>query len=181
MGFIYEAMDRAKEAIQRAFNNNERKYKDIFAIIDKRWDCQLHHPLHATGYYLNPKFFYTNPNIDNDNEVVDVLYKCTDRFNEDDDFVVEVHKQLLVYKRVGERFGMTVAMKARTEISLAEWWKLYGGKTPHLQTIAIKVLSLTCSSSGFGVPLSIFTQRREVSLNTKSFKTWFMLSITKLF
>ncbi|KAH1250729.1 hypothetical protein GmHk_05G013814 [Glycine max] len=43
---------------------------------------------------------------------------------------------------------MTKAMKARIEISLAEWWKLYGGKTPHLQTIAIKVLSLTCSSSG---------------------------------
>ncbi|KAL5145418.1 hypothetical protein HKD37_06G015463 [Glycine soja] len=148
MGFIYEAMDRAKEAIQRAFNNNEGKYKDILAIIDKRWDCQLHHPLHATGYYLNPKFFYTNPNIDNDNEVVDGLYKCIDRLSEDDNFVVEVHKQLLVYKRAGERFGMTVAMKARTEISPTEWWKLYGGKTQHLQTIAIKVLSLTCSSSG---------------------------------
>uniref|UniRef100_A0A0R0F2M9 DUF659 domain-containing protein n=1 Tax=Glycine max TaxID=3847 RepID=A0A0R0F2M9_SOYBN len=148
MGFIYEAMDRAKEAIQRAFNNNEGKYKDFLAIIDKRWDCQLHHPLHAAGYYLNPKFFYTNPNIDSDNEVVDGLYKCIDKLSEDDDFVVEVHKQLLVYKRVGERFGMTVAMKARTEISPAEWWKLYGGKTPHLQTIAIKVLSLTCSSSG---------------------------------
>ncbi|RZB75263.1 hypothetical protein D0Y65_033937 [Glycine soja] len=148
MGFIYEAMDRAKEAIQRAFNNNEGKYKDILAIIDKRWDCQLHHPLHAVGYYLNPKFFYTNPNIDNDNEVVDGLYKCIDKLSEDDDFVVEVHKQLLVYKRAGERFGMTAAMRARTEISPAEWWKLYGGKTPHLQTIAIKVLSLTCSSSG---------------------------------
>ncbi|KAG4927439.1 hypothetical protein GLYMA_19G103700v4 [Glycine max] len=148
MGFIYEAMDRVKEAIQRAFNNNEGKYKDILAIIDKRWDCQLHHPLHAAGYYLNPKFFYTNPNIDSDNEVVDGLYKCIDKLSEDDDFVVEVHKQLLVYKRAGERFGMTAAMKARTEISPAEWWKLYGGKTPHLQTIAIKVLSLTCSSSG---------------------------------
>ncbi|KAH1220913.1 hypothetical protein GmHk_12G034441 [Glycine max] len=148
MGFIYEAMDRAKEAIQRAFNNNEGKYKDIFAIIDKRWDCQLHHPLHAAGYYLNPKFFYTNPNIDRDNEVVDGLYKCIDKLSEDDDFVVEVHKQLLVYKRAGERFGMTAAMRARTKISPAEWWKLYGGKTPHLQTIAIKVLSLTCSSSG---------------------------------
>ncbi|KAG4912624.1 hypothetical protein JHK86_053057 [Glycine max] len=148
MGFIYEAMDRVKEAIQRAFNNNEGKYKDILAIIDKRWDCQLHHPLHAAGYYLNPKFFYTNPNIDSDNEVVDGLYKCIDKLSEDDDFVVEVHKQLLVYKRAGERFGMTATMKARTEISPAEWWKLYGGKTPHLQTIAIKVLSLTCSSSG---------------------------------
>ena len=121
MGFIYEAMDRAKEAIQRAFNNNEGKYKDILAIIDKRWDCQLHHPLHAAGYYLNPKFFYTNPNIDSDNEVVDGLYKCIDKLSEDDDFVVEVHKQLLVYKRAGERFGMTAAMKARTEISPGKW------------------------------------------------------------
>ncbi|KAG4943919.1 hypothetical protein JHK84_047983 [Glycine max] len=127
-------------AIQRAFNNNEGKYKDILAIIDKRWDCQLHHPLHAAGCYLNPKFFYTNPNIDNDNEVVDDLYKCIDRLSEDDNFVVKVHKQFLVYKRAGERFGMTVAMKARIEIS--------PGKTPHLQTIAIKVLSLTCSSLG---------------------------------
>ncbi|KAH1162309.1 hypothetical protein GYH30_000984 [Glycine max] len=114
MGFIYEAMDRAKETIQRAFSNNEGEYNDILAIIDKRWDCQLHHPLHAAGYYLNSKFFYTNPNIDSDNEV------C---------------------KRAGERFGMTAAMKARTEMSPAEWWKLYGGKTPHLQTIAIKIHS----------------------------------------
>ncbi|KAG5022664.1 hypothetical protein JHK85_019006 [Glycine max] len=113
MGFIYEAMDRAKKAIQRAFNNNEGKYKDILAIIDKRWDCQLHHPLHAG--------------------VVDGLYKCIDKLSEDDDFVVEVHKQLVVYKRARERFGMTAAVKARTEIS--------PGKTPHLQTIVIKIHS----------------------------------------
>ncbi|KAL5149633.1 hypothetical protein HKD37_13G036419 [Glycine soja] len=138
---------KSKAAKEPKGKNNGGKYKDILAIIDKRWDCQLHHPLHAAGYYLNPKFFYTNPNIDNDNEVVDDLYKCIDRLSEDDNFVVEVHIQLLVYKRAGERFGMTVAMKARTEISPTEWWKLYGGKTPHLQTIVIKVLSLTCSTS----------------------------------
>nr|KYP55057.1 hypothetical protein KK1_001262 [Cajanus cajan] len=50
MGYIYEAMERAKEAIQISFNHNEEKYKDIFAIVDKRWDCQLHHSLHAVGY-----------------------------------------------------------------------------------------------------------------------------------
>ena len=42
MGYIYEAMDRAKEAIKKAFNENEEKYKEIFAIIDRRWDYQLH-------------------------------------------------------------------------------------------------------------------------------------------
>ncbi|KAJ7977287.1 HAT transposon superfamily protein [Quillaja saponaria] len=55
MGYIYEAMDRAKEAIAASFNDNEKhKYELIYSIIDKRWDCQLHRPLHAAGYYLNP-------------------------------------------------------------------------------------------------------------------------------
>ncbi|KAA0032567.1 uncharacterized protein E6C27_scaffold43053G00270 [Cucumis melo var. makuwa] len=51
MGYIYEAMDRAKETIAKSFNNNEEKYKDIFTIIDRRWELQLHRPLHAAGYY----------------------------------------------------------------------------------------------------------------------------------
>lgn len=54
MGYTYKAMDRAKEATQRFFNNNEEKYKKIFSIIDERWQCQLHHPLHAADNFLNP-------------------------------------------------------------------------------------------------------------------------------
>ncbi|KAK4416940.1 hypothetical protein Salat_2519500 [Sesamum alatum] len=49
MGYIYEAMDRAKEAIATSFSNNEEKYKD---------------------------FFYTNPNIEKDEEVMQGLYGC---------------------------------------------------------------------------------------------------------
>ncbi|KAK4423205.1 hypothetical protein Salat_1903300 [Sesamum alatum] len=36
MGYIYEVMDRAKEAIAASFSNNEEKYKEIFEMIDKR-------------------------------------------------------------------------------------------------------------------------------------------------
>ncbi|XP_065621278.1 uncharacterized protein LOC136064046 [Quercus suber] len=54
MGYIYEAMDRAKEAIEKSFNGREERYKEIFEIIDRRWDCQLHRPLHAAGYFFNP-------------------------------------------------------------------------------------------------------------------------------
>nr|KYP42186.1 hypothetical protein KK1_036401 [Cajanus cajan] len=118
MGYIYEAMERAKEAIQNSFNHNEEKYKDIFAIVDRRWDCQLHHPLHAAGYYLNPEFYYKNSTrMDADDEVVDGLFKLVDD----------------LFKCIDR---------------LSEWWKMYGGHTPHLQIVAIKVLSLTCSSSG---------------------------------
>ena len=56
MGYIYKAMDRCKETIKKSFNEDVDKYKEIFSIIDKRWECQLHHrPLHAVG--LKPKIF----------------------------------------------------------------------------------------------------------------------------
>ncbi|CAL5419353.1 unnamed protein product [Camellia sinensis] len=43
MGFIYEAIDRAKLAIQR----DCRYYTDYWKIIDTRWSFQLHQDLHA--------------------------------------------------------------------------------------------------------------------------------------
>ncbi|XP_028093325.1 uncharacterized protein LOC114293451 [Camellia sinensis] len=54
MGFIYEAMDRAKEEIASNLNHVRGRYKRIWEIIDTRWDLQLHRPLHAAAYYLNP-------------------------------------------------------------------------------------------------------------------------------
>ena len=45
MGFIYEAMDRAKQAIME----NVRYHEKYIKIIDARWNDQLHHPLHAAG------------------------------------------------------------------------------------------------------------------------------------
>ena len=45
MGFIYEAMDRAKQAIME----NVKYHDKYIKIIDARWNDQLHHPLHAAG------------------------------------------------------------------------------------------------------------------------------------
>ena len=45
MGFIYEAMDRAKKAIME----NVRYHEKYINIIDARWNDQLHHRLHAVG------------------------------------------------------------------------------------------------------------------------------------
>ena len=36
MGYIYEAMNKAKDTIVKGFNGKEEKYKEIFNIIDKR-------------------------------------------------------------------------------------------------------------------------------------------------
>ncbi|XP_020263261.1 uncharacterized protein LOC109839244 [Asparagus officinalis] len=75
MGFIYEAMDRAKEAIAKAFGDDASKYSEVFEMIDKRWNVQLHHPLHAAGFYLNPIFFYAHPNIQADKEIMKGLWE----------------------------------------------------------------------------------------------------------
>ncbi|KAL0326696.1 UNVERIFIED_CONTAM: hypothetical protein Sangu_1747600 [Sesamum angustifolium] len=73
MGYIYEVMDRAKEAIAASFSNTKEKYKDVFALIDARWNVQLHRLLHAAGYYLNLEFYYANSNVEQDEEVMQVF------------------------------------------------------------------------------------------------------------
>ncbi|XP_059076087.1 uncharacterized protein LOC131875521 [Cryptomeria japonica] len=60
MGFIYEAMDRAKEAISHCYRGNTRKCKLLWCIIDRRWANQLHLPIHAFAYFLNPKFYFSD-------------------------------------------------------------------------------------------------------------------------
>ncbi|XP_027915193.1 uncharacterized protein LOC114174556 [Vigna unguiculata] len=112
MGYKYEAMEKAKESIMKSFNNDESKYNDVFTIIDNRWTCQLHRPLHAAGHFLNPEFFYSNPDMEYDLEVTNGLYDCIRR---------------LV-------------------------------PTPNLQKLAIKILSLTCSSLGCERNWSVFEQ-----------------------
>ncbi|XP_042027456.1 uncharacterized protein LOC121774667 [Salvia splendens] len=69
MGYIYEAMETAKETIMKSFSNNEQRYANIFKIIDDRWNYQLHRPLHAAGHILNPDIFYENKRLEFDREV----------------------------------------------------------------------------------------------------------------
>ncbi|XP_061355257.1 uncharacterized protein LOC133299789 [Gastrolobium bilobum] len=148
MGYIYEAMDKAKEAIQITFRGigKEDKYREIIAIIDKKWDCQLHHPLHAIGHYLNPQYFYSNPKLDEDLEVVNGYLKCFERLTANEDEMNQVMDELELYKKAQGLFGMDSAKRQRDKFN-------GGGR---MKKIAIKVLSLTCSSSRCEHNWSIF-------------------------
>ncbi|XP_028082295.1 uncharacterized protein LOC114283626 [Camellia sinensis] len=92
MGYIYEAMDRAKKCIASSFDHKEERYNEIFEIIDKRWDVQLHRPLHAVAHFLNPEFFYPRAlqlhskkrnKLERLNDLVFVKYNKTLRFSYD--------------------------------------------------------------------------------------------------
>ena len=58
MWYLYETMDRAKEAIEAFYVYDATRFCHIWEMIDRKWNGMLHKPLHATGLYMNPKFFY---------------------------------------------------------------------------------------------------------------------------
>ncbi|XP_042027441.1 E3 ubiquitin-protein ligase HUWE1-like [Salvia splendens] len=55
-------------------------------------------------------------------------------------------------------FGHEFAVRHRKRLAPAQWWKKYGYDAPHLQRLAIKILSLTCSASGCERNWSVFEQ-----------------------
>ncbi|KAJ7950272.1 hAT transposon superfamily [Quillaja saponaria] len=150
MGYIYEAMDQA--TIAASFNDSEKhKYESIYSIIDKRWDCQLHRPLHAAGYYLNPEFYYNDlVAMERDKEVNRDLIKCIERLVPSIQMQDMIMRELPLYQNSDTEslFESAMAVRHRKTEAPAEWWKSFEAETPNLQQFAIKVLSLTCSSSG---------------------------------
>ncbi|KAK2635406.1 hypothetical protein Ddye_030198 [Dipteronia dyeriana] len=146
MGYIYEAMNRAKEDIARSFGGNESKYEDIFKLIDARWSIQLHRPLYGVGWFLNLEFFYNTRNVDD--EVANGLYTCRESLVPNVETQCAIDLELSKYKKAEGLFGNPMGVRMRGKKSPTEWWDSYGTSTPALQKFAIKILSLTCSSSG---------------------------------
>ena len=94
MGYIYEAMDRAKECIATSFNGKEDRYNEVYAIIDRRWESQLHRPLHAAVHLLNPEFFYSDPTIQENEEIVDGFLRCMQRLVRSPDIQEKIDVEL---------------------------------------------------------------------------------------
>ena len=113
MGNTYEAMDRAKEAIIKAFNENKERHSNIFKIIDERWECQLHLPLHVAGHFLNPEYFYFDPKIASNEEITAGLYACIQRLVPYTEIQDKIMVELSMYKKVEGLFGIQLAERSR--------------------------------------------------------------------
>ncbi|XLS90752.1 hypothetical protein HN51_066760 [Arachis hypogaea] len=147
MGFIYEEMTSAKKKIRDAFQGVETSYIPIWDIIDARWGNQLHRPLHAAGYYLNPQIHYSS-GFKIAYELKKQFYACMERMTGNPDLITKMDVQLEDFKTRKEFFGSKVAQNAIYTQTPAQWWDSYRDQHPELQQFAIRVLNLTCSSSG---------------------------------
>ncbi|XP_076935342.1 uncharacterized protein LOC143601960 [Bidens hawaiensis] len=157
MGYIYKAMDTAKEAIRLAFDKDD-DCKVVFDIIDKRWDCQLNNPLHAAGYYF---IYCTTPDIEKDKEVMKGVMKCVKRLVPSQAKQDLIMMELIKWVDQAGCFSDDLAVRAHGKIAPGKLsnfeicYTLYkpiggsytGKEIPDVQELAIKVLSLTCSSS----------------------------------
>ncbi|KAI3778813.1 hypothetical protein L2E82_08198 [Cichorium intybus] len=118
-------------------------------MIQTRWTDQLHHPLHAAGYFLNPAIFHgeNSKGIENNKEIMTGLYVAIDRLVPDDDDNDTLRQELNQYIDSGGQFGTSSAKRNRCKNAPHIWWPSYGIDTPLLQKFAIMVLSQTCSAS----------------------------------
>ena len=115
MGYIYEGMDRAKEAIKAQYAGVQEKYAPIWDIIDRRWQNQLHRPIHAAAYFLNSAFRF-RPDFKADEEVLTGLYTVIQRLSTDEDSSAAIIELDKFNNKEGPLFSSRMAIDARETI-----------------------------------------------------------------
>ncbi|KAG5566685.1 hypothetical protein RHGRI_002291 [Rhododendron griersonianum] len=147
MGYLYEAMDKAKEAIKVRFNNRLSLYGPYTRVIDARWDRQLHSHLHAAGCFLNPAVYF-KPSFKKKKEVDRGMIQALTVLVPDEHLQDQISAQIEEYKQATGDFNMPLAFRQREKLSPVSWWGQFGGLVPELQRFAIRVLSQCCSATG---------------------------------
>ncbi|GJV83723.1 reverse transcriptase domain-containing protein [Tanacetum coccineum] len=137
-----------------ALNNNEKSYALILDIISRKASGRLDTALHMSAYVLNPYYLYNDLEVQKDDDLNDAIVELVETlFGEDYNMQNQITlHEFPMYKGKLEKFGRTVAIKGcevnDEKYDPALWWSMYGGSTPNLKKIAMRILSLTISSSG---------------------------------
>ncbi|XP_050890887.1 uncharacterized protein LOC127096346 [Lathyrus oleraceus] len=162
MGFIYEAIDRAKQAIQQ----NSRYHSKYNDIIDKRWKF-MHSDLHSADmcYFLNPQFQYGIEHgkivyKETFNGTTNVIMKIERNINDQ----IKALNQLTLFREKSETF--------------AQWWEYHGSCAPEFQRLDMKVVSQTTSATNCERNWSIFSYIHTKTRNRLKYKKLHKLVFT---
>ncbi|XP_039054496.1 uncharacterized protein LOC120196874 [Hibiscus syriacus] len=151
IGFIYEAIDRAKRAIKE----NCRYSIEFERIIDNRWNF-MHSDLHSAAYFFNPQFQFGVEHYENVlAETLEGTRSMIERLEPSIDNQIRMVNQ---------------AQRAWNQMNPAEWWMIYGTCTPELQRLATKVLSQTTSASNCERNWSTFSYIHTKARNRLKYK-----------
>ncbi|RVW45035.1 hypothetical protein CK203_067440 [Vitis vinifera] len=119
--------------------------------------------IHSAAYWLNPCFQYDEENFCNKPNVIGGVMDVIDQ-KVLKGKLETMNEMKLFRDRLGS-FGRELAYSSREVLQSDEWWRLHGYSAPHLQKLAILILSQTASSSGCERNWSVFerihTKRRN--------------------
>ncbi|CAI5984917.1 unnamed protein product [Closterium sp. NIES-65] len=124
----------------------------IKAIIARRWDTQMHSPLHAIGWLLNRRNQYIGE-VRNDKEIRKGVDEVIQARGGDVQQRITLAAQVARFHRGEGRLGSDDARWAATTLveagrmTEAEWWFLFGGEVQALQDLAVTSLSQPVTSS----------------------------------
>lgn len=114
MGFIHGCMIEAKKDIATRFENDMGRIQEVNDIIDKRWDNKLKTPLHLSGYYLNPYYYYDNKvEIEMDGTFRDGLINCITKMYDDPDLQDAMITDIDIYMEGQGSFAREIAVRQR--------------------------------------------------------------------
>ncbi|CAN0918425.1 hypothetical protein LINGRAHAP2_LOCUS30877 [Linum grandiflorum] len=115
MGFVYGELLKAKKEMKVAFKNEELRYKEVIAIVDKKMKGRLDAPLQLTAYLLNPHYSYKDSTIFDNSNVTTSLITTVEQFYHGCD--EDIHDQVVnieftMFQRKQGLFGKKVARNA---------------------------------------------------------------------
>lgn len=154
MSFLYGELVQAKEEIKFALNNLPKNYDPIIEVIDAHIKDKLDSPLHLMAYLLNPFYHYKSSLLYLDQDISLSVLDCLDvLFFGDIDLQDKImSEEFPKYRDKMLTFGKALVVKSCSvndaKFDPVSWWMNFGAITPNLQRLAIKILSLTTSSSG---------------------------------
>jgi hypothetical protein len=116
MGYLYEAMDRAKEAIRAYYvgkgSHGFHRQKLLWDLIDTQWIGMLHRRIHVATIFLNPAFSY-KCNFSFDGEVMEGLHACLQRMVHDVAIRLDINRELEMYRDGTRLFGYEDVVASR--------------------------------------------------------------------
>ncbi|XP_066399708.1 uncharacterized protein [Miscanthus floridulus] len=116
MGYLYDAMEKAKESIRARMMHKACLYGPYVRVIDARMEKQLHSPLHAAGCFFNPCIYFS-PSFKMQSYAFRGLIKTITSLVPDDDVQDKIFLQLEEYKKSTGDFGLPIAIRQREKLN----------------------------------------------------------------
>ncbi|XP_024448363.2 uncharacterized protein LOC112325705 [Populus trichocarpa] len=162
---VFEMLDAiveriGEENVVQVVTDNAANYKLMTMFTSKQWSscrfARIEEGKRIQNYVLDSRFWHdVTICIKAAFPLIKVLRlvdsdekPAMERMAPNANKMCKIDLQLESFKDAKGLFDIEAAKTARDKKTPAQWWDSYGDECPELQRLAIRVLSLTCTSSG---------------------------------